>query len=214
MQTTINKNFIRTGLFGLVLGSLLFLLGGCQVSQPSLAGEGYGILVGQVPPVHGGTILLKSIQGEEQRVSLDNRGKYTARLKTGRYQVLLEGPDDSLTLVRKDVQVEDNLTVSLLDVSLVPLPQVVTVSVPLVLADSAVIEWETNIEADGRIDYGFDETYGYATYTDTEHKIHHRVQLHSLQPGRTYHFRIVSSRHSLESVETFSRDYAFTTEPS
>ena len=211
-MTIINHNFVRAGVSGLLVALLVVLLGGCQLSQPFLVGEGYGLLVGQVPPVQGGSILLRSVQGEEKRVAIDAKGQYTARLKTGRYQVLLEGPDSTLTLVKSAVNVEDNLTVSLLDVSLVPLPQVQTVSVPLVLADSAVVEWETNIAADGRIDYGFDEQYGMSTHTDTEHKTRHRLQLNSLQPGRTYHFRIVSSRHGLEAVQTFTRDYRFTTE--
>jgi len=192
---------------------LLSSLCGCQSDTGPAAVESSGLLVGQVPYSEGARIVVRKDR-EELSLPIDQDGKYSVNLKPGVYQVLMKTADGSILLIDKSIVIEDNLTISLLDVSLVPIPSVISVSVPLVYHDSAVIEWETDIESDGSIEYGIDALYGYSTYTDTELKKKHRIQLNSLRPGVSYHFRIISSRHCLESVQTFSKDYVFTTESS
>lgn len=195
-------------LAALMLG-LTALVAGCGGTGGDT--EASGLLTGRVPVVTGSVVVIRATDGAEQEVQVDGEGRYAASLRPGAYSVLLKTADGRLTLVSQSVSIEDNMTVSLVDVSLVPLPQVVSVSVPLVDHNSATVEWISDIEADGRIDYGTDARYGYSTYTDTELKAKHRVQLYDLKPDTTYHFRIVASRYGLESAETFSRDYAFTT---
>jgi hypothetical protein len=90
---------------------------------------------------------------------------------------------------------------------------VLSVAVPLVYDTSAVIEWETDIESDGFVEFGTSELYGYSSYGGSELKTRHRVQLYNLLPATTYHFRINASRYSLESARSLSRDFTFTTEP-
>lgn len=171
-----------------------------------------GLLTGRVPVISGSVVVIRGVDGSEREVAVDTEGRYAASLLPGAYSVLLKTADGRLTLVSQSVSIEDNMTMSLVDVRLVPLPQVVSVSVPLVEQTMATIEWISDIDADGRIDYGTDTRYGYSTYTDTELKTKHRMQLYDLKPDTTYHFRIVASRYGLESAETRSKDYVFTTE--
>lgn len=157
---------------------------------------------------------LVAVCGENRVViPVDSEGSFAARLAPGVYQLLLQSSDGQLTLIRKAVEVDNNMTVTVVDTDMVPMPQVVSVSVPLVYSTSAVIEWETGIESDGYVEYGSDELYGYASYATTELKKRHRMQLFSLLPATTYHFRVVASRHNLDSTRTWSRDFSFTTEP-
>ncbi len=146
-------------------------------------------------------------------IPVDAEGRFTARLAPGVYQLMLQSSDGTLTLIRKTVQIDNNMTVTVVDTDMIPMPQVLSVSVPLVYSTSAVIEWETSIESDGYVDYGTNELYGYSSYAATDLKTRHRMQLFSLLPATTYHFRIVASRHNLETTRTWSRDFSFTTEP-
>jgi len=197
----------------LMLG-LTGLVAGCGgAGGDGVGAEASGVLTGRVPIVSGSVVVIRGTDGAELEVAIDADGNYAASLRPGAYSVLLKTSDGKLTLVSRSVNNEDNMTVSLVDIRLVPLPQVVSVSVPLVDHDTATVEWISDIDADGRIDYGTDTRYGYSTYTDTELKTKHRMQLHDLRPDTTYHFRIVASRYGLETAETFSQDYAFTTEP-
>ena len=61
------------------------------------------------------------------------------------------------------------------------------------------------------LEYGTNELYGISTYVSTDLTTQHRVQLGSLAANTTYHFRIVASRHNLESSRYLSKDYTFTT---
>lgn len=202
-----------------VTGCIVFLLllQGCGVGSrsgvsPSAAvTSGTGTIVGQVAPVPGASIVLRGANGDRE-VVLDAQGRFSANVTAGTYQVLLKTSDGKLELVKRSLTVEDNLTVSVVDVSMVPMPRVTAVSVPLIYRDSAVVEWETDIESDGRIDYGIDAGYGYSSFTDTELKTKHRVQIYGLSAQTTYHFRVVASRHGLETIQSFSSDYSFVTE--
>lgn len=202
----------------IVLAALMLSLTALTAGCGGTGGSGgntheTGLLTGRVPIVSGGIVVIRDVNGVEREVAVDADGNYAASLRPGAYSVLLKAADGKLTLVSRSVNIEDNMTVSLVDIKLVPLPQVVSVSVPLVDHNTATVEWISDIDADGRIDYGTDTRYGYSTYTDTELKTKHRMQLHDLRPDTTYHFRIVASRYGLETAETFSQDYAFTTEP-
>ncbi len=147
------------------------------------------------------------------QIPVDADGRFAARLAPGVYQLMMQASDGKLTLIRKTVEIDNNMTVTVVDTDMVPMPQVVAVSVPLVYSTSAVIEWETSIESDGYLDYGVNELYGYSSYAITDLKTRHRVQLYSLQPATTYHFRVVASRYNLDQTRSWSRDFSFTTEP-
>ncbi|HOY65638.1 MAG TPA: fibronectin type III domain-containing protein [Candidatus Ozemobacteraceae bacterium] len=197
-----------------VLIGLTALISGCGgTSGSGDARTAAGLLTGTVPASLGSVVLIRGADGSTQEAAVDAEGRYAASVKPGAYSVLLKTADGNLSLISRSVSIEDNMTVSLLDIRLVPLPQVVSVSVPLVDHDTATVEWLSDIEADGRIEYGTDTRYGFSTYTDTELKIRHRMQLYDLRPDTTYHFRIVASRHGLETTGTLSKDYAFTTAP-
>lgn len=152
---------------------------------------------------------------EDQQVIIpvDRDGRFSARLVPGTYQLSLQAKDGTLTLFKKAVQIENNISVTVVDTDLVPIPHVMSVAVPLVYSTSAIIEWETDIESDGYIEFGSNELYGYSSYGVTELKNKHRIQLYNLLPASTYHFRVVASRYSLESAQSISRDFVFTTEP-
>ncbi|MDD3145875.1 MAG: fibronectin type III domain-containing protein [Candidatus Riflebacteria bacterium] len=171
-----------------------------------------GTLTGTLEVAKASTLV--AVCGENRvLIPVDAKGNFVARLSPGVYQLMLQGSDGQLTLIRKAVEIDNNMTVSVVDTDMVPMPQVVSVAVPLIYSTSAVIEWETGIESDGYVEYGVNELYGYASYATTELKKRHRMQLFSLLPATTYHFRVVASRHNLDSTRTWSRDYSFTTEP-
>ena len=171
-----------------------------------------GILAGTLSIAENSRLV--AVCGENMvQIPVDAEGHFTARLAQGIYQLMLQSADGTLSLIRKDVAIENNLTVTVLDTDMVPMPQVVSVAVPLVYQTSVVIEWETSIEADGYVEYGINELYGYSSYATTDLKKRHRMQLYDLQPGTTYHFRVVASRYNLDSTRTWSRDFSFTTEP-
>ncbi len=196
----------------LILLSILLSLHGCGKSPPGSAGPEEGFVSGKVPASVGARIVAMG-NGSEQEFPVGDDGSFEIRLRPGSYNILLKQVSGKLSLVSSGVTIEEDVMVSLLDVSLVPIPTVVSVSVPLVYQDSAVIEWDTDIESDGHVDFGTSVNYGQSTYTKSEMSHKHSVQLYSLLPGTTYHFRIVASRHSLEDVQTISRDFAFTTDP-
>lgn len=157
---------------------------------------------------------LVAVCGKNQvLIPVDSEGHFATRLSAGVYQLMLQESDGRLTLIRKAVEVDNNMTVTVVDTDMVPMPQVVSVAVPLIYATSAVIEWETGIESDGYVEYGPNELYGYASYATTDLKKRHRMQLFGLIPATNYHFRVVASRHNLDSTRTWSRDFSFTTEP-
>lgn len=171
-----------------------------------------GMLAGELPQFANANLLIRGSAGETA-VNTDAAGRFSASLPAGRYQLLLQNSKGELIVIRRELLVENNLTLVVTDVDLIPIPRVTSVSVPMIYDNSAIIEWETDIESDGHVEYGTTEVYGMASYADTELKTRHRIQLYDLQPATTYHFRIAASRYSLESTTSLSRDFAFTTEP-
>lgn len=198
-----------TACFVLIMGAFTQ---GCLSNSNSSNSNGEGTLAGKLPQAIDSTLL--AVKDDERvKIPVNSDGSFAAQLAPGRYQLLMQTKDGKLTLIKRSVAIENNLVFTVLDADLIPVPQVVSVSVPLVYDDSAIIEWETNIESDGRIDYGKNELYGYSSYGESVLKTKHRVQLFNLQSNTTYHFRIVASRYSLESAQSMSKDYAFTTDP-
>jgi hypothetical protein len=201
------------GAKALVLMAILLLVQGCQnQGTPAANGRQNGVLTGNLAAPAGTTLVVKNIAGETREITLGKTGTFAVALPPGTYKVLARTASGSLNLVKQSVLIEENMTVNLLEVSLVPRPQIVSVSVPQVYADSAVVVWETDIESDGRVDYGREASYGYSTFTTTELSKQHRMQIFGLNPETPYHFRVVSSRHGLEELETFSSDFSFTTD--
>jgi hypothetical protein len=157
--------------------------------------------------------ILASNGNSEVAIPVDGEGRFSARVAGGLYNLYMQASDGTITLIRRDVQVDNNMTVTVLDTDIVPIPQVTSVAVPLVYSTSATIEWETDIESDGYVEFGNNELYGYSSYATTELKKRHRIQLYNLLPATTYHFRVVASRYNLESARSISRNFTFTTEP-
>lgn len=193
---------------------LLVLLAaqGCQNDEGRMPDFNSGTVIGTLPAGGDSRLLFVDSQGKKLEVTPGVNGSFMAQVAPGRYDILLKNASGSLTLVKRSVIVEDNKTINLLEVSMVPIPQVISVAVPIVYSDSVIIEWETDIGSDGRIDYGKDQGYGFSSYTTQDLKTIHRVQLFALDGKTAYHFRVVASRHGLESVQTFSNDYVFSTE--
>ncbi|OIP31604.1 hypothetical protein AUK22_00945 [bacterium CG2_30_54_10] len=207
------KSYSKVSILACLLLTMVFLgLSGCGTGNPASPGLKSLEVSGNLGSDQPGMLLFQD-GGREVAVPVAPGGKFAAFLPAGRYRVLLKSAEGKLTLVKRSLTVEDNLTISLLDVDLVPIPSVVSVSVPVVSHSSAFVEWETDLESDGRVDYGTDAIYGYSTFTDTALDRTHRIQLLGLRPSTSYHFRIVAGRHGLDEVQSFSKDYVFATEP-
>lgn len=183
---------------------------GCFNSSKSEIGN--GIIAAELPQFANASFVLRGYNGETA-VNADAYGRFSVTLPAGRYQLLLQNSKGELVVIKRELIIENNLTLVITDVELIPIPKVLSVSVPMIYDNSAIIEWETDIESDGYIEYGTTELYGMASYADTEQKTRHRIQLYDLQPATTYHFRIVATRYSLDSTTSLSHDFTFTTEP-
>ncbi len=88
-------------------------------------------------------------------------------------------------------------------------PQIQNVRVVDVDNSSALVEWETDKEADSLINYGLDRNYGIVRDPGTE-KVEHSLLLDNLLSGTTYHFRVVSR--DKDGNQSISSNYRFTTE--
>lgn len=190
--------------------SLLSMLQGCLGTSKSESQT--GLISGRLTMARNLTIIA-SKDDKQVAIPVDGDGNFSARLSPGFYQLSVKAEDGTLSLFRKTVQIENNISLTIVDTDLVPIPQIKSVSVPLVYKDSAVIEWYTDIESDGYVEYGTNELYGYSSFATEELKIGHRLQLYNLLPGTTYHFRVIASRYNLESSRSISRNFVFTTEP-
>ena len=204
-----NKNLIFTIL--LLFAAVINLVGCSSSSDNSLNGES-GTVTGSLLDAANSNIVATSDAGE-YLIPVDADGRFSANLPVGVYTLSYRSAsaNNKLVLTEKKLVVANNVTISVVDAELVPIPQVLNVSVPVINANSAIIEWETDIESDGYLEYGTNEIYGISTYVSTDLTTQHRVQLGSLIPNTTYHFRVVASRHNLESSKFYSQDYTFTT---
>ena len=190
----------------------LFVVVGCSSSSDNSLNAESGTVTGSLLDAANSNIVATSDAGE-YIIPVDSDGRFSANLPVGVYSLSYRSAsaNNKLVLTEKKLVVANNVTISVVDAELVPIPQVLTVSIPVINANSAIIEWETDIESDGHLEYGTNELYGISTYVSTDLTTQHRVQLGSLAANTTYHFRIVASRHNLESSRYLSKDYTFTT---
>jgi hypothetical protein len=72
-----------------------------------------------------------------------------------------------------------------------PALQVTAVQVSNVVANSAVITWQTNNLADSRVDYGLTTSYG-SSLVDSGSVTSHSLTLSGLTSSTTYHFQVTS----------------------
>lgn len=196
----------------LMLFTAVINLVGCSSSSDNSLNAESGTVTGSLLDAANSNIVATSDSGE-YLIPVGADGRFSANLPVGVYSLSYRSAaaNNKLVLTEKKLVVANNVTISVVDAELVPIPQVLSVTVPVINANSAIIEWETDIESDGYLEYGTNELYGVSTYVSTDLTTHHRVQLGSLSANTTYHFRIVASRHNLESSRFYSQDYSFTT---
>ncbi|MFZ5953092.1 MAG: fibronectin type III domain-containing protein [Candidatus Rifleibacteriota bacterium] len=204
----ISIRYIPVFLFLFALSALT----GCLSTTRTESKDDFGTIFGELPQYPMANLVLSS-ESSKRAITTDEQGRFSALVEPGRYQLLWQSSSGELVVIKRNLVIENNITLTVTDVDLIPMPRVTSVSVPMIYRNSAIIEWETDIESDGNVDYGTNELYGTSSYADTELKTRHRIQLYELQPATTYHFRIAASRYSLDSTRTLSRDYSFTTEP-
>lgn len=124
------------------------------------------------------------------------------------------GADEGMSgFTQVGTRTEGGFEVNYVDAQMVQMPRVTAVRAQLVYANSAVIEWETDIDADGYVEYGLTEVYGMASPMGEGLRRQHRAQLEGLTPGTDYSFRVVASRHGLEAARVYSHNHKFQTPP-
>lgn len=80
-----------------------------------------------------------------------------------------------------------------------------------VTLNSATINWATNLPATSQIEFGLTNSYGNITPADVTFTRNHSQTITGLQPGTTYHYRVISVDGSNNRIE--SADNVFTTTP-
>ncbi len=83
-------------------------------------------------------------------------------------------------------------------------PEINNVQVIDVQEDSVTITWETDEDADSIVNYGLKDDYGIVRLPEATRR-EHSITIDDLEPGRTYHFRVVSSDE--EGNQGISADY-------
>ena len=88
-------------------------------------------------------------------------------------------------------------------------PEISNVQVTDIGADTLTITWETDEDANSLVNYGLQEDYGIVRVPEVD-KQQHSITLDNLEPGRTYHFRVVSADE--EGNQGISADYKIQTD--
>ncbi len=88
-------------------------------------------------------------------------------------------------------------------------PEITNVKIQEVDADSVTITWTTDEDADSLVNYGLKEDYG-IVHIPTAERTEHSISIDSLEPGRTYYFRVVSS--DLDGNQGISANYKVLTD--
>ncbi|MFA5936100.1 MAG: fibronectin type III domain-containing protein [Patescibacteria group bacterium] len=88
-------------------------------------------------------------------------------------------------------------------------PQLFNVQVINITSSTASVIWGTDESSDSAVEYGLLISYGSGTVSNSSFVINHQIDLSSLSPSTTYHFR-VSSRDGASNLAV-SGDYTFTT---
>ena len=87
-------------------------------------------------------------------------------------------------------------------------PKITNVQIVSANATSALITWETDIDADSEINYGLNKEYGIAREPNPNKK-KHSVIIDNLEPSTLYHFRVGSS--NVAGDQGLSGDYLLAT---
>lgn len=88
-------------------------------------------------------------------------------------------------------------------------PDITNVQITNVAEDTVTITWQTDEDADSTINYGLQEDYGTVRIPEAS-RTEHSVTLNTLEPGRTYYFRVVSS--DADGNQGISANYKVVTE--
>ena len=72
------------------------------------------------------------------------------------------------------------------------------------------ITWYTNLEADGRIDYGLTASYGSYIASSLAPSLYHEIILAGLKSETTYHFKITSTTPWGQKLESFDQTFKTT----
>ncbi len=88
-------------------------------------------------------------------------------------------------------------------------PDITNVQITDVAEDTVTITWQTDEDADSTINYGLQEDYGIVRVPEAS-RTEHSITLDSLEPGRTYYFRVVSS--DVDGNQGISANYKVLTE--
>lgn len=83
-------------------------------------------------------------------------------------------------------------------------PEITNVQIESVNDDSVTITWETDEDSDSLVNYGLQEDYGIVRIPEAD-RTTHSITLDGLDPGRVYHFRVVSADE--EGNQGISADY-------
>lgn len=83
-------------------------------------------------------------------------------------------------------------------------PDITNVQIESVTDTEITITWETDEEANSLINYGLKEDYGIVRIPEVD-RTQHSMTLDGLEPGRVYHFRVVSADE--EGNQGISADY-------
>jgi hypothetical protein len=81
-----------------------------------------------------------------------------------------------------------------------------------VTTTTALTTWNTSLPSTSQTEYGFTTAYGTLSAKNSTYSTSHSVKLSGLQPGTTYHFRILTV--SNQGYLTKSNDHSFTTSSS
>lgn len=88
-------------------------------------------------------------------------------------------------------------------------PEITNVQITGVNEESVTITWTTDEDADSLVNYGLQEDYG-IVHVPTVERTAHSITLDSLEPGRTYFFRVVSS--DIDGNQSISANYKVLTD--
>ncbi len=80
---------------------------------------------------------------------------------------------------------------------------------PGITTSTAMIAWNTDVNATGEVQYGISTAYGEYAAPDANLSMSHAIVLSDLAPSTLYHYRVKSV--NVAGDITYSEDYAFTT---
>lgn len=210
MNIVLSRKHLSLTILALTLFAV-FSLVGCSGTSKTTDEDGFGTIIGFMPEAANGT-LVASNEGGRYVVHVDDSGRFSANLPVGTYDLAMRASTgEKLELVNRTVVVANNVAISVVNAEMVPIPVVKSVTVTQAGSTSVIVQWETDIESDGCVEYGPNELYGSMTFVTSDLSIVHQAQITGLTPNTTYHFRVVATRHNIEASKFLSEDYTFCT---